>query len=98
MLWEKFLRAALTWCSEEALVCYADTLPNKLVLQMMLIFKNSLGDRPRDCKTLMEVASAYASTFHVAVDKNLGASNLSKIWVGIQPTGLRDEACFPIFP
>lgn len=65
----KVLRAALTWCSEEALVCYADTLPNKLVFQMMLIFKNLLRARRGDYKTLMEAASAFASTFHVVVDE-----------------------------
>jgi hypothetical protein len=51
----KVLRAALAWCEEETLVCYVDTLPNKLVLQMMLIFKNFLGARRGDCKTMMEV-------------------------------------------
>jgi len=52
----------LTWCSAEELSYCADTLPNKLVLQMMMIFKKFQWDEIR--KFVPAV-----STFHVAVDE-----------------------------
>jgi hypothetical protein len=35
----KIVQVALTWCSEERVVNYAETLPSKLVVTMMKIFK-----------------------------------------------------------
>jgi hypothetical protein len=58
----KVIQAVLTWCSAEELSYCADTLPNKLVLQMMMIFKKFQWDEIR--KFVPAV-----STFHVAVDE-----------------------------
>ncbi len=59
----KMVQAVLTWCSEEALDICADTLPNKLVLQLMMIFKRSQAERNTNLVPI-------ASTFHVAVEEN----------------------------
>lgn len=58
----KVIQSVLTWCSEEALVYFAHTLLNKLVLQMMMIFKNL---QRAENKQLVY----FASMFHVAVDE-----------------------------
>jgi hypothetical protein len=58
----KFARWALIWCSDEALVYRADNLPNKLVLQVMMMFKKFQSKENR--------VVFVAETFHVAVDEH----------------------------
>lgn len=58
----KAVQAVLTWGSEPSVVNCAHKLPNKLVLQMMIIYKKLQNE---ESKKLAPGASA----FHVAVDE-----------------------------
>jgi hypothetical protein len=56
------VQAALTWCSEEHVVNYAEILPNKLVVTMMKIFKKLQREESKK--------APMARVFHVSIDED----------------------------